>query len=133
MPEPIQAAYAAIYGPAQVRLAELGAELLRLEGEGLDPRRTENKLLALSFGLEELAGATDPAASAELLARLIEDFGLLAVGTDPLLRPLLPPIPASGAVVHPFYLTTRVNGVPKALLAGGRLLFAGAHLVFPPS
>lgn len=121
----LPATYAAVHAAALVRKAEIEQRMLRLEAEGLDAQAEYLAMLDLHGGLEEVAQASSAQAQADILGYLIETYGLLAIGTDPLLRPLLPPIPATGATVR--YKVLGLNG--RALvLNGNKLVGVGAVL-----
>jgi len=132
MASPVPSSYGPLYDAGKVVLAALGRELLRLEGEGLGTERVEDQVLDLHLGLENIAREQDPAKRADLLAYLQQTYGLLAVGTDPLLRPLLPPIPAQGARLVYFVLGTGVPGRVLGTGVPGRVLGTRVALVPVP-
>lgn len=124
----ISATLAQVYGPGRVRLAQLAQQFAALEAAGLPTDRVEYSILDLAFGLEVAAQLPNGPDLDAVLGYLIETYGLLAVATDPLLRPLLPPIPATGAVVRRFVLS--INA--RALVANTALIGIGAALVPTP-
>lgn len=75
--------------------------------------------------MEALALSTSITDQYVLKRYLQETYGLLAVYTDPLLRPLLPTVPATGATVKP--LIWAFNGSP--ITFNGNLVGVGAILV----
>jgi hypothetical protein len=114
---------------AHVRLAELGRALLDAQArdnEG-DVTRLVSSILHLRLALEDAARL--PALSpeqAQILSYLCETYGLAYALTDPLLRSLLPAIPADGATVR--YKVLGLNG--KAVTINGKLIAVGASLQF---
>ena len=119
-----------IFDASQVRLAELAVAYVAALRAG-DPARASRLLLAaldLVLGNEQADSSASDAAGAEatlICAYLQETYGLLAVPTDPFLRPLLPPIPAAGATVRRLVLT--ING--RAIVANTSLIGMGSELV----
>ena len=124
-----EAPNAAVFYAAQVQLMELGRTLLAREAAGLPTAAREASLLDLRFGLERAAQLLPGPDQDAVLGYLIETYGLLAVGTDPFLRPLLPPVPATGAVVR--YRVRAANG--RAVGANARFIGAGAVLAPVPT
>jgi hypothetical protein len=122
---PLPASYADVHAAALVRKTELEQRALQLEAEGMDARPVLLAMLDLHFGLEEVAQATSAQAQADILGYLMETYGLLAVGTDPLLRPLLPSIPATGATLR--YRVIALNDRPL-MLNNKLLITVGATL-----
>ena len=121
----LEATFAQVCDAGQVRLAEMGAQLLRREANGLMTNAVENAIVHLRLGLEAAAQLAPGPDQDAVLGYLIETYGLLAALTDPLLRPLLPTIPATGSVV-----VRRVLGIGgRALSANGKLLAIGATLI----
>ena len=121
----VEATFAQVCDAGQIRTAELGAELLRREGLGLSTTDVEQAIIHLRLGLEAAAQLAPGPDQDAVLGYLIETYGLVAALTDPLLRPLLPPIPVNGAVV-----VRRVLGIAgRALSANGQLLAVGATLI----
>lgn len=125
----ISATLVQVCGPARVRLAQLAAQFAALEAAGLPTERVEYSILDLAFGLEVAAQLPNGPDLDAVLGYLIENYGLLAVATDPLLRPLLPPIPATGAVVR--RLVLGIGGA--ALRANAALIGLGAELQVLPA
>lgn len=127
MAELPQASYARVYDAALVRLAELSrARLLavaRVEDE--KAARLTAAILDLWHGLEAMGLSAVTAERVAISQYLQETYGLLAVYTDPLLRPLLPSIPMEGATI-----VRRVLGVNRrALVLNEALVGMGAVLV----
>ncbi|GAC1589671.1 MAG: hypothetical protein NVS3B25_07440 [Hymenobacter sp.] len=118
------ASFGSVFDAAQVRLAQLGQAWLDAYAAARPTDRFEAALLDLRFGLETVAQLAPGPDQDTVVGYLIETYGLLAVGTDPFLRPLLPPIPASGATVR--YLAYAING--KLLRDNGKAVAAGALL-----
>lgn len=108
-----------------VALAQLGKLRLSLERDFQSTDHVDASLFDLRTGLEELARTADPVQQNILKGYLQETYGLRSVGTDPLLRPLLPPIPTTGATIR--RLVLGVNG--KAAQVNGKLVGVGAQLV----
>lgn len=108
-----------------VRLTQLGQARLELERDFQPTERVDASLFDLRAGLEELARTVDPVQQNIIKGYLQETYGLLSVGTDPLLRPLLPAIPATGAAVRRFVLG--VNG--RAVRVNNKLVGVGAALI----
>ena len=125
---PLEAAFASVFDAAQVRLAQLGQTIVEREERGLDTEAEELAVLDLRFGLEVVAQLAPGKEQNQVLGYLIETYGLLAVGTDPFLRPLLPPVPATGGTIVRRVLA--INN--KALVVNGKLLSLGARLVPAP-
>ncbi len=119
------ASYAEVFSAGLVRMAELGQQWLAARAEGLPVARIEQSIQDLWFGMEEAGRSVDTAEQQDIIAYLIETYGLLAVGLDPLLRPLLPPIPTTGATVR--RLAFSINGGAAGL--NGRAAYAGAVLL----
>lgn len=108
-----------------VRLMELGRARVGLVQDFLPTERLDQSVIDLRSGLEKLARTADPVQQNILKGYLQETYGLLAVGTDPLLRPLLPPIPSTGATVR--RLVLGVNG--GVARVNNKLVGVGAELV----
>jgi len=108
-----------------VRLMELGRARVGLVQDFQPTERLDQSVIDLRSGLEKLAGTVDPVEQNILKGYLQETYRLLAVGTDPLLHPLLPPIPATGATVR--RLVLGVNG--GVARVNGKLVGVGAQLV----
>jgi hypothetical protein len=108
-----------------VRLAQLGQARLDLVRDFQSTEHIDTSLFDLRTGLEELARTADPVQQNIIKGYLQETYGLRFVGTDPLLRPLLPPIPATGAAVR--RLVLGVNGSVAGV--NGKLVGVGAELV----
>lgn len=121
-------ALAFVFDAAQVRLAEFAQFILDREAQGLGTEPEELALLDLRFGLEVLAQLPPGGDQDAVAGYLIERYGLRAVGTDPFLRPLLPPVPVAGAAVRRFVLS--INA--RALVANTALVGLGAELVPTP-
>lgn len=124
-----EALNAAVFDAAQVELMEMGRTLLAREVAGRTTVRAEAGLLDLRFGLERAAQLLPGVDQDAVLGYLIETYGLLAIGTDPFLRPLLPPVPTAGAVVR--YRVRAANG--RAVGANARFIGSGAILSPVPS
>ena len=122
------ATYAEVFSAGLVRIAELGQLWLDARAEGLPVVRIEQSIQDVWFGMEAAARSTDQADQQDIIAYQIETYGLLAVGLDPLLRPLLPAIPSTGAVVR--RRVRAVNGHPVG--ANGKFIAAGARLAPVP-
>lgn len=121
----LEATFAQVCDAGQLRAAELGRELLRLDALGLPTAAVEQAIVHLRLGLEAAAQLAPGADQDAVLGYLIETYGLVAALTDPLLRPLLPPIAATGATV-----VRRVLGIGgRALSANSQLLALGATLI----
>ena len=124
----LEAAFAPLFDAAQVRLAQFGQAVLSREARGLDTQAEEAALLDLRFGLEAIAQLLPGADQDAVIGYLIERYGLLRVGTDPFLRPLLPPVPVGGATVRRYVLS--INA--RAIVANSTLIGVGAALVPTP-
>ena len=121
----LEATFAQVCDAGQVRLAQLGAYLLQRDGMGLPTADLEQSIVHLRLGLEVAAQLAPGLDQDAVLGYLIETYGLLAALTDPLLRPLLPPIPTTGATV-----VRRVLGIGgRALAANGKLIALGGTLI----
>lgn len=121
----IEAAYALVYDAGQVRLAQFAQEYLSRKGKGLNVDRVVAQLRHLHHGLETVALLPNGADRDNVVGLLIETYGLLAVAQDPMLRPLLPLIPTTGATVVPGVLA--IGG--RVLVANGKILILRSRLV----
>ena len=84
--------------------------------------------LDLMLGNEQADSSINDVLSTDastICAYLEETYGLLAVAQDPFLRPLIPPIPTTGATVRRFVLC--INS--RAIVANTTLIGMGAELV----
>lgn len=127
---PANLSLAELLDAGHVRLTEL-AVALRAARELEDAHTTERlveSILHLRLFLEEAARLPEGSTQQEaILSYLLEAYGLRQALLDPLLRPLLPAIPATGATLIRRVLM--VNG--KLLLLNGKLLILGARLSTP--
>lgn len=122
---PDQAILSVVCDAALVRKADLGRQLLLDLAAGRSTERTARLLVHLCLGIEQAALSVDQTEQQEITAHLIENYGLLAITTDPFLRPLLPPISIAGTTV-----VRRVLGIGgRALSANGNLLAIGVTLI----
>ena len=124
----LEASFAPLFDAAQVRLSQFGQAILAREALGLDTGPEEMAVLDLRFGLEVIAQLPPGTDQDIVIGYLIETYGLLAVGTDPFLRPLLPPVPITGATVRRFIIS--VNS--RAIVANSSLIGMGGTLVPTP-
>lgn len=111
-----------------VRLAQLGAALLAAldRDNHADRDRLVDSILHLRLSLEDAARLpADSPEQAAILAYLCETYGLALALTDPLLRPLLPDVPGTGATVR--YKVLALNS-GAMLLNGNKLVAVGAAL-----
>ena len=121
----LEATFAQVCDAGRVRSAQLAFQLKRHRREGLPTVDLATSIVHLRLGLEAAAQLAPGPDQDTVLGYLIETYGLLAALTDPLLRPLLPTIPATGSVV-----VRRVLGIGgRALSANGKLLAIGATLI----
>ena len=119
-----------IFDASQVRLSEIGAayDVAMRQGDAALASRLLLSAVDLMLGNEQTASSVNDLAGLDastICAYLEETYGLLVVPTDPFLRPLLPPIPATGAVVRHRVLS--INS--RAIVANGSLIGMGAELV----
>jgi hypothetical protein len=121
----IEAAYALVYDAGQVRLTQFAAEYDERKKRGLPVDRMVAKSIHLGLGLETVALLPNGADRDFVVGLLIETYGLLAVAQDPMLRPLLPLIPITGATVVPGVLA--IGG--RVLVANGKILILRSRLV----
>ena len=125
-----QASPVDLFDASQVRLSEVAVAYDVAMKLG-DPVRARSLLLSaldLILGNEQADSSINdlPGVDATIIcAYLQETYGLLAVGQDPFLRPLLPPIPVTGAMVRRFVLT--INA--RAIVANTSLIGMGSELV----
>jgi len=110
-----------------VRLSEFGTRALALEAEYQPTDEIDAATFDLWMGLEKLALTSEVGQQNVIKAYLQETYGLLAVGLDPLLHSLLPPVPATGATVRPLVLG--IQGGKVLGLQGGKVLGLDYRLV----
>jgi hypothetical protein len=115
----LQASTPLVYDAGLVRLTELGKHHVYLRKNHQPVDSVVRSTIDLRQKLEALAVTTNVVEQNVIKGYLQETYGLLSVYTDPLLRPLLPPIPASGSLVQNFVLG----------LNGGVLAIDGKALV----
>ena len=128
----MQASTALVVDAGYVRITDLGQQYLYLRKNHQPTERVVRSIIDLRQKLEALALTTDSVQAATLKGDLQETYGLLSVYTDPLLRPLLPPIPGAGAMLRKLVLS--ING--SVTRFNGHLVGMGAYLVpvtGPPS
>lgn len=118
------ASYAEVFSAGLVRIAELSEHWLTAHAQCLPVAQIEQSIQDVWFGMEEVARSADVREQQDIIAYQIETYGLLSVGLDPLLRPLLPPIPATGATIR--RLAFALNG--SVLSINGKGAAAGAVL-----
>ena len=121
---PDQATLPVVCDAAAVRKADLGQQLLLDLAAGRPTDRLVRLLVHLGLGIEQAALSADKSEQQEITAHLIENYGLLAVSTDPFLRPLLPPVRVTGAIIRPLAFT--ING--GIISINGKGGYAGAVL-----
>ena len=121
----IEALFSAVYDAAQVQLSRRMLMLLTREKAGLATDRLVYEIVNLGLGLEVISQLGPGPDRDAVIGYLIETYGLLSTGTDPLLRPLLPPIPSTGATVSRFVLS--INS--RALRANNALIAIGGKLI----
>ena len=119
-----------VFDASQVRLSEIGAayDVAMRQGNAPVASRLLLSALDLVLGNEQADSSVNDAPGADatiICAYLQETYGLLVVPTDPFLRPLLPPIPDTGASLRRLVLA--VNG--RAIVANASLIGMGATLV----
>lgn len=119
-----------IFDASQVRLTELAMayDAAMQQGDARLIKKLLDAGLDLMLGNEQADSSINDVLSTDasiICAYLEETYGLLAVAQDPFLRPLIPPIPTTGATVRRFVLT--INN--RAIVANTTLIGMGAELV----
>lgn len=119
-----------IFDASQVRLTELAMayDAAMQQGDARLIKKLLDAGLDLMLGNEQADSSINDILSTDasiICAYLEETYGLLAVAQDPFLRPLIPPIPTTGATVRRFVLT--INN--RAIVANTTLIGMGAELV----
>ena len=119
-----------IFDASQVRLTELAMayDAAMQQGDARLVKKLLDAGLDLMLGNEQADSSINDVLSTDasiICAYLEETYGLLAVAQDPFLRPLIPPIPTTGATVRRFVLT--INS--RAIVANTTLIGMGAELV----
>ena len=117
---PDQATLPVVCDAAAVRKADLGQQLLLDLAAGRPTDRLVRLLVHLGLGIEQAALSADKSEQQEITAHLIENYGLLAVSTDP----FLPPVRVTGAIIRPLAFT--ING--GIISINGKGGYAGAVL-----
>ena len=125
-----QASPVDLFDASQVRLSELAVayDIAMRDGDATRASRLLLSALDLVLGNEQAESSLNDAPGVDatiICAYLQETYGLLAVGQDPFLRPLLPPIPVTGATVRRLVLA--VNG--RVIVANSSLIGMGSALV----
>lgn len=120
----IQAPTPVVVDAALVRLAELGATLKYLRDNNQPRANVVLSIIDLRQKIEALA-VTKLVSEQNVLKQYVQEtYGLLAVYTDPLLRPMLPAVPATGSRVR--HLVLAMNG--KGLRVNTKIISLGAQL-----